>query len=320
MLIRVIEFMSMASKRKNKDLTSDQEMEGPTKKLKNHQNMESNCHTNSPLDGDIFNATNETVTIKKSEYFDVEEILDKSKDIKNKSKKEPKPIIAPENWKEQYDNIRKMRIERSAPVDSMGVQSNLSDKISPSESRFHVLISLVLSSQTRDTINSAVMDKLRVYGLTIEHIRETSLKKMKELIHPVSFYNTKAIHIKKIVEILHEKYADDVPCDYDNIVALPGVGPKMALLMMDVAWNKIVGISVDTHVHRISNRLKWTGSKPTKQPSQTRSSLEGWLPREYWGEINGLLVGFGQQICKSITPQCKNCLNRKICPSSNNKK
>ena len=313
-LIGLFRIISMASKIGKCHLVSEIETI-PSKRFKIEMDQISD-----PASDSNSAVSNEKIqTIKESEYFAKPVVGNKSKKTNKKTKKEPQPITAPPNWKEIYDNIVEMREDRSAPVDSMGVQSNLSDNIPPNESRFHVLFSLILSSRTKDTVNSAVMNKLREYGLTVEHIRNTSVEKLTELIHSVGFKNTKAKHIKKVVEILHEQYADDVPGDYESILALPGVGPKMALLMMSVAWNKTVGISVDIHVHRISNRLKWTGARATSRPEQTRKSLEDWLPREYWGEVNGMLVGFGQQICKNI-PLCSTCLNRKICPSSNYKK
>lgn len=303
----------MASKRGKCNSASDLETI-PSKRFK----IETDHISDPASDNNSTVSIEKIQTKKESEYFEKPVVRNESKK-RNKPKKESQPMSAPANWKEIYDNIMKMRKERSAPVDSMGVQSNLSDDIPPNESRFHVLFSLILSSRTKDTVNSSVMNKLREYGLTVEHIRHTSVEKLTELIHPVGFKNTKAKNIKKVVEILHEQYADDVPGDYEGILALPGVGPKMALLMMSVAWNRTVGISVDVHVHRISNRLKWTGVRTTSQPEQTRKSLEGWLPREYWEEVNGMLVGFGQQICKH-KPLCSSCLNKEICPSSNYKK
>lgn len=89
----------------------------------------------------------------------------------------------------------------------------------------------------------------------------------------------------------------------------------MAYICMSAAWNNTVGIGVDTHVHRISNRLEWT-RKPTKIPDKTRQELEDWLPVEYWEEVNLLLVGFGQTICKPVGPKCGQCLNKDICPFS----
>ncbi|CAI9561848.1 unnamed protein product [Staurois parvus] len=92
----------------------------------------------------------------------------------------------------------------------------------------------------------------------------------------------------------------------------------MAHLVMDIAWNRVSGIGVDTHVHRISNRLKWV-KKETKNPEDTRVALEDWMPRDLWSEINWLLVGFGQQMCLPVTPRCSECLNRDICPGAKKK-
>mmetsp|Transcript_19627 Transcript_19627/g.31156 ORF Transcript_19627/g.31156 Transcript_19627/m.31156 type:complete len:120 (-) Transcript_19627:84-443(-) len=92
---------------------------------------------------------------------------------------------------------------------------------------------------------------------------------------------------------------------------LPGVGPKMAYLCMQTAWGRSVGIGVDVHVHRISNRLGWVNST---NPEQTRKALETWLPREHWAEINPMLVGLGQTICKARKPLCSKCNVKDLCP------
>ncbi|XP_053221613.1 endonuclease III-like protein 1 isoform X3 [Podarcis raffonei] len=125
----------------------------------------------------------------------------------------------------------------------------------------------------------------------------------------------KVSYIKQTTAILKEDYAGDIPRTLTELVKLPGVGPKMAHLVMDIAWQDVSGIGVDTHVHRISNRLKWA-KKETKLPEETRLALEEWLPRDLWSEINWLLVGFGQQVCLPVNPRCSECLNRDICPAS----
>ena len=157
-----------------------------------------------------------------------------------------------------------------------------------------------------------MVQKLIEYGLTPKHIQETSVEDLKELIHKVGFYSRKAIYIKKTTDILLEKYGGDIPDTIEKLMELPGVGPKMGYLALKVAWNKVDGIGVDVHVHRICNRLHWVH---TNTPEQTRVALEAWLPRSYWFEINLLLVGFGQQICKS-SPRCEECKLKNICPSS----
>jgi len=119
-------------------------------------------------------------------------------------------------------------------------------------------------------------------------------------------------HLKKTAEILKREYDCDIPDNVKGLCKLPGVGPKMAHLCMNVAWKKQSGIGVDTHVHRISNRLGWA---KTKTPEETRKALEGWLPQSKWTEINWLLVGFGQQTCLPVGPDCAGCLNNKLCPT-----
>ncbi|XP_070424883.1 endonuclease III-like protein 1 isoform X2 [Equus przewalskii] len=125
----------------------------------------------------------------------------------------------------------------------------------------------------------------------------------------------KVKYIKQTSAILQQRYDGDIPASVAELVALPGVGPKMAHLAMAVAWGTVSGIAVDTHVHRIANRLRWT-KKTTKSPEETRTALEEWLPRELWREINGLLVGFGQQTCLPVRPRCQACLNRALCPAA----
>ena len=122
----------------------------------------------------------------------------------------------------------------------------------------------------------------------------------------------KVEYLKKTSQILIDEYDGDIPDTVEGLVALPGVGPKMAHLAMNIAWEKPTGIGVDTHVHRISARLGWT--EGAKTPEDTRKSLESWLPEEKWIEINWLLVGFGQQTCLPIKPKCEECLNRRLCP------
>ncbi|KAM3917116.1 endonuclease III-like protein 1 [Leptodactylus fuscus] len=214
----------------------------------------------------------------------------------------------PKNWRKQLENIRQMRSGRDAPVDQMGAEKCFDQNAEPQVMRYQVLLSLMLSSQTRDQVTSAAMTKLREHGLTVGRILETDEETLGKLIYPVGFWKNKVKYIKKTTEILQEQYGGDIPDNVAELVKLPGVGPKMAHLIMDIAWNKVSGIGVDTHVHRISNRLKWM-KKETKTPEDTRVALEDWLPRDLWSEINWLLVGFGQQVCLPVSPRCADCLN-----------
>ncbi|XP_058013408.1 endonuclease III-like protein 1 isoform X1 [Ahaetulla prasina] len=221
----------------------------------------------------------------------------------------------PANWKQQLANIREMRRERNAPVDQMGAGACFDGEAPPEVKRYQILLSLMLSSQTKDQVTSMAMMRLREHGLTVDRILETDDETLGRLIYPVGFWRNKVRYIQQTTAILKRDYAGDIPETVAELMKLPGVGPKMAHLVMDIAWKNVSGIGVDTHVHRICNRLKWA-KKETKLPEETRQTLEEWLPRTLWSELNWLLVGFGQQICLPVRPRCSECLNRNICPGS----
>ncbi|XP_026432472.1 endonuclease III homolog 1, chloroplastic-like [Papaver somniferum] len=227
---------------------------------------------------------------------------------------------APANWEEVLEGIRKMRSSEDAPVDTMGC-----DKAGrlppPKERRFAVLVSSLLSSKTKDAVNHGAVQRLLKNGLlaadTIDNAEESVIK---DLIYPVGFYTRKASNLKKVAKICLQNYGGDIPSSLEELLALPGIGPKMAHLVMNVAWDDVQGICVDTHVHRICNRLGWV-SKPgngqkTSTPEGTRESLQLWLPMEEWVAINPLLVGFGQTICTPLRPRCGMCGVNSLCPSA----
>ncbi|KAH9632088.1 hypothetical protein HF086_015292 [Spodoptera exigua] len=216
----------------------------------------------------------------------------------NAKKQETKGLWEPANWKEFLVNLRNMRSNNDAPVDTMGCHLSGDLKAAPEVYRYQCLISLMLSSQTKDQVTFAAMERLRARGLTVDNI----LQMMK--------------YIKKTTQTLKEQYNGDIPDTVEKLCKLTGVGPKMAHICMLVAWDKVTGIGVDTHVHRISNRIGWV-KKPTNTPEETRKALQTWLPFDLWSEVNHLLVGFGQTICLPVGPMCHECLNRDICPSSN---
>lgn len=225
----------------------------------------------------------------------------------------------PKNWRAHFNNIREMRKAKNAPVDTMGCDKCSDVDTDQKTQRFHHLIALMLSSQTKDGVTYDAMKRLKKFGLTPQKMVEIDAADLEQILCPVSFYKTKAKSIKKTSQILIDSFESDIPSDIKGLISLPGVGPKMAHICMRVAWNEVTGIGVDTHVHRIVNRLKWL-PKETKEPEQTRISLEKWLPFECWTEINELLVGFGQTICTPTNPKCSECLNYDICPSRNEKK
>lgn len=243
---------------------------------------------------------------------DTSEIFDQKKELGKGSKIHRKNFgKEPDHWMEVLNNIREMRKNRDAPVDTMGCDKLCDDDILPEVRRYQLLLSLMLSSQTKDQVTSAAMGRLREHDCTVDNIIKMSEETLGQLIYPVSFWRTKARSIKRTSEILKDKYANDIPNTVEDLCKLPGVGPKMAHLAMQCAWNMVTGIGTDTHVHRISNRLGWANAK---QPDKTRIELESWVPRELWAEVNHLLVGFGQTVCRPVNPRCSDCLNKDLCP------
>ena len=227
----------------------------------------------------------------------------------------------PPNWLLTIENIRKVRQKFPAPVDTMGCDQAHSKNDKDVDQRFQVLVSLMLSSQTKDPITWAAVQRLKENGLgNVKGMLEAGEKDIEDLIHPVGFYRRKAVYLKKVAQILDRDFGGDIPDNLKDLCDLPGVGPKMAHLCMLEAWNTVTGIGVDTHVHRIASRLGWVPKKGIKSPEDTRVALESWLPRNYWREINHLLVGFGQTICSPVGPKCGECANSVICPSSNIKR
>ncbi|GAA0172115.1 DNA glycosylase [Lithospermum erythrorhizon] len=247
-------------------------------------------------------------------------ITEKSSEDKEVGTRYRQPEKPPANWEKVLEGIREMRSSEDAPVDSMGCEK-AGSSLPPKEKRFAVLISSLLSSQTKDHINHGAIQRLNQHGLlTPEAIDQAEEATLKSLIYPVGFYTRKASNMKKIAKICLLSYGGDIPRKLEELLRLPGIGPKMAHLVMNVAWDDVQGICVDTHVHRICNRLGWVSRLGTMQktssPEQTRESLQLWLPKEEWVTINPLLVGFGQTICTPLRPRCGLCTVNKLCTSA----
>ncbi|KAF8232589.1 DNA glycosylase [Tricholoma matsutake] len=245
-----------------------------------------------------------------------------------KSPRKPKPIQqslevphpAPPQWRETYDTIKQVRSRVVAPVDTMGCDQAQHKEEDPKNQRFATLISLMLSSQTKDEVTDAAVSKLRTAiggSLTVDGILNADETTISEAIAKVGFWRRKTEYIKKTARRLRDDFDSDVPKTVDELCSLPGVGPKMAFLLLQVAWNLNVGIGVDVHVHRITNRLGWH-KPPTKTPEATRLNLQSWLPTELHRDVNHMLVGFGQVICLPVGPRCDLCdlSTSGLCPSA----
>lgn len=174
---------------------------------------------------------------------------------------------------------------------------------------FYVLISTVLSARNRDEMTIKAVRKLFSEYKTPKQIAEAPLKKLEPLIKQSGFYKTKAKRIKEISRIIYRKYGNKVPDNMEELVNLPGVGRKTAGCVLVYAFEK-PAIPVDTHVHRISNRLGWV---KTKTPEQTEQELMKIVPRKLWIDVNEAFVIHGQTTCKPIRPICKYCKVAKWC-------
>ncbi len=208
--------------------------------------------------------------------------------------------------KERIDTIVEILKSELKKYDAPAVTAVAKEKRDP----FRVLISTILSLRTKDKTTLEASRRLFNRADTPEKMLKLSRDEIEKLIYPVGFYHRKAEQILKISEILVEKYKGKVPDELDALLKLPGVGRKTANLVLNEGFGKL-GICVDTHVHRISNRL---GLTKTKTPEQTEFALRRILPKKYWIIFNTLLVTLGQNICTPISPKCSICPIEKYCP------
>ena len=222
----------------------------------------------------------------------------------NSNSEDDEQLERKEKFERDFEKIKEMRKEFPAIVDTQGLSSCIEecDKKDRKLMKFQGLVSLMLSPQTKDNITYETTKKLLEYGLTIDNILKISEKELIDIIFKVSFHNVKAKNIKKLAEKLREEYNDDAPETLEEIVKFPGIGRKIGLLYLKECCQQVKGVAVDTHIHKIANRLKWVNN--TKDPNKTSIELEKIVDEKYWDTINGILVGFGQEICKSVKTLC----------------
>jgi endonuclease-3 len=176
-------------------------------------------------------------------------------------------------------------------------------RISRERSPFKVLVSCILSLRTQDATTERASERLFALADTPRALADLPAKRIERAIYPVGFYRTKARTLRAISRILLERWDGETPSEIDDLLTLPGVGRKTANLVVTYGYGK-PGICVDTHVHRIANR--W-GYVATRSPNETEMALRAKLPRRYWIPLNDLLVTYGQNLCKPISPHCSRC-------------
>lgn len=176
---------------------------------------------------------------------------------------------------------------------------------------FKVLIATLLSAQTRDPVTHEASTRLFGRADTPATMARLRVNTIETLIYPVSFYRNKARHLKATCRLLLDRHAGQVPTTMAELLALPGVGRKTANLTLIVALRSEDNICVDTHVHRISNRLGWVA---TRTPDETEQALYRTVARRWWPLINLYLVTWGQNVCKPLYPICGRCRLVSLCP------
>ena len=174
---------------------------------------------------------------------------------------------------------------------------------------FEILISTLLSLRTKDEVTAVATERLFALASTPEGMLRLSEAEIQKAIYPVGFYRNKAETIRNVCRELIERFQSRVPDSIEELLTLKGVGRKTANLVISLGFGG-AGLCVDTHVHRISNRL---GYVRTKNPDETEFALRAKLPPEYWSRFNTLLVAFGRSTCRPVSPLCSRCPVRVYC-------
>ncbi len=179
------------------------------------------------------------------------------------------------------------------------------------EDPFQVLIATMLSAQTRDPVTAEASRRLFKVARTPRTMARLSTAEIEKLIYPVSFYRNKAVHVKEACQQLVERFGGRVPGTMEELLTLPGVGRKTANLVLILAHRSGDNICVDTHVHRISNRLGWVD---TRTPEETEHALYRVVDRRWWPVVNLYMVTWGQNVCRPVYPLCGSCAIADLCP------
>jgi endonuclease III len=175
---------------------------------------------------------------------------------------------------------------------------------------FRVLVATIISARTKDEVTSSASQRLLSAAPTPQALAACAESRIARLIFPAGFFRVKAKNLRRTARLIGEKFDGNVPSAMEDLLSLPGVGRKTANLVRNLGFG-LPGICVDTHVHRVSNRLGWVASR---SPSETERALEKRLPEKYWIEVNGLLVRFGKAVCTPLSPRCGICPAAPWCP------
>ena len=230
--------------------------------------------------------------------------------LRSDQKDEKRKRLHPKTRSEATKILRLIRrsVHTKTALANIGSQEETPDP-------FKILISTILSARTRDPVTEEAASRLFSTFPDPKSLASASLKEVTQAIKSVLYYNVKARRIIEVSRILNEKYNGVVPDSMHELLGLPGVGRKTANCVLVYAFKR-PAIPVDTHVHRISNRI---GLVDSKTPEGTEKLLSNLYAEKYWLSVNELLVSFGQTICKPIVPRCKVCAVRPMCNYYKNK-
>jgi endonuclease III len=194
-----------------------------------------------------------------------------------------------------------------------GLERPAVEKISETqkENAFQVLIATLLSARTQDATTLAASTRLFKAAATPRAMAALTVRQIERLIYPVSFYRHKARHVKATCRLLLERFGGKVPSTMEDLLVFPGVGRKTANLVLILGFKSERNICVDTHVHRISNRLGWVR---TSTPEETEQALYRVATERWWPYINLYLVTWGQNVCRPVYPRCHACVVASACP------
>ena len=205
------------------------------------------------------------------------------------------------------------RVMRALAQAITGLELPAVEKISneQAEDPFRILIATILSARTQDATTHAASTRLFKSARTPRTLARLPVREIERLIYPVSFFRSKARYLRACCRMLVTRFLGKVPSTMEELVMLPGVGRKTANLVLILGFRSLQNICVDTHVHRISNRLGWVA---TATPDETEQALYRATDRRWWPYINLYLVTWGQHVCRPVYPRCGDCAIREECP------
>jgi len=215
------------------------------------------------------------------------------------------------DWKSIFRSLEKWRkaFLSTPDIEDTAVAAIAGEYTEGPAKPWAVLVSTILSLRTKDEVTRSASRRLLEKAVGPRELLALGLDETARLAYPAGFYRTKAANLQKIAAQLLEEYSGQVPADMDALVSLPGVGRKTANLVLTEAFD-MYGICVDIHVHRICNRAGWLAAQT---PEKTEIALREKLPKNYWKKINGLLVLYGQNVCRPVSPFCSRCVIKAHC-------